>query len=625
MPAASDVRAGGAFVELYAKSESFRNDLKWAEQRWQAFGMGMMKVGAGMVATGAGIGAALLAAAKHAADAGSELVDMSQRTGMSVESLSAFRYALGQSGATLEEFEVAVKKMQKTIAGDDAAETFGDIGLAIDELRLMDPHLQMLMLAEAIDRIEDPAQKTAAALEVFGKAGTKLLPLFNDGADGLQALMEKAERLGLVMSTEDAKAAEMFSDSLETITNIASRAVSIIGSSMIPVFQGLANWITENASAAAAWVNENRAMIVNIGIASAAAVAMGVAMIAMGAYISATATIISATAAVIKTAVLGMWLMVASTKAMVLAMAASPIIAFAIALRYVAGYILTLGDGIKKAKSIISDSLWAIVEDAKSAFGAIGAALARGDIAAAAAVAFAFLKLEWVRVTSALVSAWEVAISEIKSIWISMGATLAKIGISTVATIQLAWNGFNGFMAKVAAGMVGMFGWAFNKIGAMSDETLDELFDTLDREVNKRLADAENAKKEVNAARDQMLKDVNQQRDARQKDINDKLNEDLKKAADELAAAKERFNKAAEEAKKPAVGQPKAGGKAPGDPMAAVQKTSAAGTFEGGLAARMLGTGGVEQKQLVEQQKANRILERMARLLEKDEDVVFQA
>jgi hypothetical protein len=42
---------------------------------------------------------------------------MSKRTGMSAESLSVLKYAAAQTGGDLSNVEVAIRRMQKTIAG----------------------------------------------------------------------------------------------------------------------------------------------------------------------------------------------------------------------------------------------------------------------------------------------------------------------------------------------------------------------------------------------------------------------------------------------------------------------------------------------------------------------------
>ena len=117
MPQAGAIRAGRAFVELFADDAQLRKGLKGAADRLRAFGGVVRNIGLAFTAMGAGITAPLVAAAKGWAKAGDELYDMAQRTGLSVEQLSALSYAAAHTGADMGGVEVAVRRMQKSIAG----------------------------------------------------------------------------------------------------------------------------------------------------------------------------------------------------------------------------------------------------------------------------------------------------------------------------------------------------------------------------------------------------------------------------------------------------------------------------------------------------------------------------
>lgn len=93
MVSSTAIRAGRAFVELFADDAQLRKGLKGAADRLRAFGGVVRNIGLAFTALGVGITAPLIAAAKAWASAGDELYDMAQRTGMSVEQLSGLSYA----------------------------------------------------------------------------------------------------------------------------------------------------------------------------------------------------------------------------------------------------------------------------------------------------------------------------------------------------------------------------------------------------------------------------------------------------------------------------------------------------------------------------------------------------
>src|SRR5262245_60668655 len=110
---ANNIRAGGAFVEFFSKDGKLVGSLNKLSARFKAFGTSITSMGQRFATAGVLFATPLLASAKAFADAGSEMLDMSQRTGVSVEALSELGYAASQSGSNIEELETALKFMQR--------------------------------------------------------------------------------------------------------------------------------------------------------------------------------------------------------------------------------------------------------------------------------------------------------------------------------------------------------------------------------------------------------------------------------------------------------------------------------------------------------------------------------
>ncbi|MGD9856509.1 MAG: hypothetical protein AB7U20_16300, partial [Planctomycetaceae bacterium] len=120
MASSQGIRAGRAFVELFADDTKLVRGLKAAEKRLKAFGAGVQSIGTKLFGLGTAAVAPLLATTNVFASMGDQLAKMSARTGISVESLSELGYAAEQSGADLATLEGGVRKMQKFLV--DAAE-----------------------------------------------------------------------------------------------------------------------------------------------------------------------------------------------------------------------------------------------------------------------------------------------------------------------------------------------------------------------------------------------------------------------------------------------------------------------------------------------------------------------
>ena len=93
--------------------------------------------------------------------------------------------------------------MQKAITdaasgGGSAADAFRQLGLQVGELAALKPDKQFEAIGKKIGAIADPTQRAAAAIAVFGKSGTDLLPMI-ESADELN---ERFRELGFTVTAE---------------------------------------------------------------------------------------------------------------------------------------------------------------------------------------------------------------------------------------------------------------------------------------------------------------------------------------------------------------------------------------------------------------------------------------
>lgn len=199
---------GALAVRISADISEFVNELsradravdKFTRQLDRRFLDPLMKV----MTAAAAAGAAISAFAKGAADAVDELGKMAQKIGMSVESLSALKYAAQLSDVSLDQLGTGLKQLSKFMVENRIQ------GVGVEE--------QLLRISDEFARTADNENKTAAAMQYFGKAGADLIPLLNQGRAGIAELRKEAERLGVVFSTEAAKRAEEFNDNLSRLT-----------------------------------------------------------------------------------------------------------------------------------------------------------------------------------------------------------------------------------------------------------------------------------------------------------------------------------------------------------------------------------------------------------------------
>lgn len=184
---------------------------------------------------------------KGIADNLDNLSKSAQSVGLTTESLSALRYAAGYAGLESAQLDKALGKLTSRAAdvfkgNEEAAQAFKLLGVAVKDssgaMRATDELLGDV--AESFAKAKDGPEKTALAIELFGeKIGPKLIPLLNGGRAGLEAMKKEAERLGLVIGGDAAKAAEQFKDELTRLDKQWEAVKIGIGIKVIPALAEL--------------------------------------------------------------------------------------------------------------------------------------------------------------------------------------------------------------------------------------------------------------------------------------------------------------------------------------------------------------------------------------------------
>lgn len=228
-------------------------------------------VGFGLPLSVVGIGAILTRNASAAIEFGDEIEKATAKTGIGAEAISELAFAAKQSDIDLAGLTTALKRMQVNLSeiasSGKANDTLTALGLTIEELKRLQPEDQFELLADRIAALKDPADRTRAAVDLFGKAGADLLPLFEDGAAGIRALREEAQRLGATLTGEQAKALAAADDSIKRLkqswSGLARTLTAEVAPALTRVFDILSN--ANQSDVAAARLSEIDALLKSRG------------------------------------------------------------------------------------------------------------------------------------------------------------------------------------------------------------------------------------------------------------------------------------------------------------------------------------------------------------------------
>lgn len=177
---------------------------------------------------------------KGAINAADETSKLAQKTGLAVNQVAGLQLAFRQSGASAEQFVPIMAKLGIAVTnGNKALDAMGVSSRNADG-SLKGTRQVLGEVADKFKGYEDGAAKTALAVGLLGEEGAKLLPFLNQGADGLAAYDDMAQRLGLTLDTKTAKAAEQFNDTIDLMGQSTQGVARQVAAQLLPTLNTLA-------------------------------------------------------------------------------------------------------------------------------------------------------------------------------------------------------------------------------------------------------------------------------------------------------------------------------------------------------------------------------------------------
>jgi hypothetical protein len=212
------------------------------------------KLGAG---ASLAVGGLALKAAHDFVEAGSELDDFRQKTGLGVEAIQSWRYAMGLAGVSTETFNGALLAFGRSLG--QARMGTGKLGKGLQKLGAQDllaalkgtqdTEEALRLYIAAMEQIPDPSRRAALAALAFGGAGSEMALAASAGSEELARLRREKMADG-VMSTEQAAKAAELGDRLDRLKSQYSAIATTVGgevaTALEPHLVALGEWVTAN-------------------------------------------------------------------------------------------------------------------------------------------------------------------------------------------------------------------------------------------------------------------------------------------------------------------------------------------------------------------------------------------
>jgi hypothetical protein len=194
-----------------------------------------------------GAAAAMTYAVLRTADAAGAVIDAADAIGISASKLQELQYAAGLAGVGADTLNASIIRLSNNIGeglakgSGPAVEALKRLNIPIQEIVRQRPDEQFQRISQAILAIENPSQRVAASIELFGKQGPAILKV----AEELDKVRRITEETGLGITERDLVALDEASDSVDQLKVLWDAGVKKAVAEIAPYIVAIVNKIKE--------------------------------------------------------------------------------------------------------------------------------------------------------------------------------------------------------------------------------------------------------------------------------------------------------------------------------------------------------------------------------------------
>lgn len=247
--------------ELYAKLGLEFDDtkLKKVEEKLDGLKSTLTTIGISVTAASA----TLFGFAKFTADAGEEASKAAQKLGISTDALQKLEAAayLGDISLDTLQQSLGIFSRQIVSARDgsaDAAKALRKVGIDTKAFggKLPSTTQALSLIADRFASMPDGMEKSALAMDLFGRSGRDMIPFLNKGSAEIAKSALMAEKYGTVLSDVEIQLSNDFNDTIKESTLALKGLRNILGVGLIKVIKPLAEQFNQ-------FISDNRVRLAN--------------------------------------------------------------------------------------------------------------------------------------------------------------------------------------------------------------------------------------------------------------------------------------------------------------------------------------------------------------------------
>ena len=199
--------------------------------------------------------------ANHIKEQAAQLQDLTEQTGLGTDELQAWSLAAELGGASAQDFTNGLRKLSKELA--TGVDESGQQSKLFKQLHIdtknADGSVRDLSsvlpdIAEKFKGLKSGAERSALAQQIFGRSGTKLVPILSQGAAGVAQLKKQLDDLGGGFSKEAIENADAYDDALIKLNYSFFGMKSLLATSVFPMITDLVTTVTKGVVQFKDWI-----------------------------------------------------------------------------------------------------------------------------------------------------------------------------------------------------------------------------------------------------------------------------------------------------------------------------------------------------------------------------------
>lgn len=170
--------------------------------------------------------------------------EMAATMGLTADQLQAMTKAASLNGVSNTQLQRTISsltlKIQEAAGGSKGAvDDFTKLGVTLNDLKSKSPAQVFDEVARKIGSITDPAQRAEAAVDLLGRQGARLVPLFANWDQSIGSANSKLDAMGTRITPQAIAAASRFEAVLADTSSLMSALPFKIGANLMEPFSGL--------------------------------------------------------------------------------------------------------------------------------------------------------------------------------------------------------------------------------------------------------------------------------------------------------------------------------------------------------------------------------------------------